>query len=191
MTTLSTLFCIRRELSCNKGKLLYSEMRMEEIKMNEVYARSVEENEKSEEKMRRFEAEEKQKKYRCRCCCTETPNNIAELIFVFRAALEDRIQNALRKYDNEISGRFHKLEKLKRILARNNEVLAKWKIKYAKQDVIYNRILLEIETEDLRVREEKLLLFMMNRSAVIIQRAFRLVLSKRKTKKKKGKKGKK
>lgn len=166
-------------------------MRMEEIKMNEVYARSVEENEKSEEKMRRFEAEEKQKKYRCRCCCTETPNNIAELIFVFRAALEDRIQNALRKYDNEISGRFHKLEKLKRILARNNEVLAKWKIKYAKQDVIYNRILLEIETEDLRVREEKLLLFMMNRSAVIIQRAFRLVLSKRKTKKKKGKKGKK
>lgn len=70
-------------------------------------------------------------------------------------------------------------------------MLAKWKIKYAKQDEIYTRILAEIEAEDIRVREEKLLLFMMNRSAVIIQRAFRQVLSKRKTKKKKSKKGKK
>lgn len=83
------------------------------------------------------------------------------------------------------------MEKLKKTLAHNNTVLAKWKIKYAKQDEIYTRILAEIEAEDIRVREEKLLLFMMNRSAVIIQRAFRQVLSKRKTKKKKSKKGKK
>lgn len=109
----------------------------------------------------------------------------------YRAILEEQIQNALRKYDNEISSRFYKLEKLKRILAHNNDVLAKWKVKYAKQDAIYNHIVAEIDAEDIRKREEKLLLFMMNRSAVIIQRAFRELLSKRKTKKKKGKKGKK
>lgn len=117
---------------------------------------------------------------------------ILELInFDFRTILEEQIQNALRKYDNEISGRCYKLEKLNRILVHNSDVLAKWKIKYEKQDAIYKRIVAEIEAEDIRLREEKLLLFMMNRSAVIIQRAFREVLSKRKSKKKKGKKGKK
>lgn len=42
---------------------------------------------------------------------------------------------------------------------------------------------------DAKIREEKLLLFMMNRSARIIQRAYKKMMKKRK--KKKGKKGKK
>lgn len=48
----------------------------------------------------------------------------------------------------------------------------------------------EKEIEDLRVREEKLVIFIMNRSARIIQTAFRQFLQQKK-KKKKGKKGKK
>lgn len=47
----------------------------------------------------------------------------------------------------------------------------------------------EKEREECRVREEKLLLFIMNRAATIIQRAYRKLLAKRKKKKGKGGKG--
>lgn len=114
------------------------------------------------------------------------------LTFSFiRSALEERIQNVLRKYDNEISARCHKLQKLGQTLDRNNRVLSRWQAKYAKQDKIYRQIVEEMEAEEIRIREEKMLLFMMNRSAVIIQRAFREIMSKKKSKKKKGKKGRK
>lgn len=67
--------------------------------------------------------------------------------------------------------------------------------KYKGQNIIYKEIVAEKEAEEARIREEKLFLFLMNRSAVVIQRAFRLMLTKRKSKKKgkgtKGKKGKK
>lgn len=99
--------------------------------------------------------------------------------------------NALRKYDNEISARCYKLEKLNTILKNNTQVLNRWQHKYEKQVAIYRHIVAEIEAEEIRIREEKLLLFMMNRSAVIIQRAFREILSKKKSKRKKGKKGRK
>lgn len=83
------------------------------------------------------------------------------------------------------------MEKLNHVLDHNNHVLSKWQVKYEKQNVIYKRIVAEIEAEEIRIREEKLLLFMMNRSAIIIQRAFREILSKKKSKKRRGKKGKK
>lgn len=105
--------------------------------------------------------------------------------------MEEQILNALRKYDNEISARCYKLEKMNNILEHNTEVLNRWQLKYEKQDVIYRNIVAEIEAEEIRIREEKLLLFMMNRSAIIIQRAFREILSKKKSKRKKGKKGRK
>lgn len=42
----------------------------------------------------------------------------------------------------------------------------------------------EKEIEENRIRDEKLVLFMMNRAATVIQRAFRKLLQKRKGKKK-------
>lgn len=44
------------------------------------------------------------------------------------------------------------------------------------------------EEEENRIRDEKLILFMMNRAAALIQRAWRKMLKARKGKKKKGKK---
>lgn len=57
--------CIRicREESCSKAKAIYQQMRLEEIATSEVYSKSVTENQQSEQSMRSFEMEEKQKKY--------------------------------------------------------------------------------------------------------------------------------
>lgn len=54
----------------------------------------------------------------------------------------------------------------------------------------YNQIMADKAEVDAKIREEKLILFMMNRSARIIQRAYKKMMKKRK-KGKKGKKGKK
>lgn len=43
--------------------MLYNEMRLEELTLNEVHAKKLEEYKQSEENMRQFEATERQKKH--------------------------------------------------------------------------------------------------------------------------------
>lgn len=97
----------------------------------------------------------------------------------------------IQKYDHEIGARNRHLHDCNQKLEEARKTLADWKSKYESQEIIYNKIIVDKEIEETREREEKLLLFMMNRAAIIIQRAYRKILSKRKGKKKKGKKGKK
>lgn len=113
--------------------------------------------------------------------------------FLFnRVNLEHQLQSFLQNYDQEIGERNQNLHERRNKLQQEKATLADWKQKYEIQEKIYNKIVEDKEAEEARIREEKLLLFMMNRSAVIIQRAYRRILSKRKGKKKgKGKKSKK
>lgn len=64
-------------------------------------------------------------------------------------------------------------------------------IAFKKQENEYFTLKREREAEEKRLQEERVLLFVMNRSAITIQRAWRRVLAKKKKQKKKGKKGKK
>lgn len=111
--------------------------------------------------------------------------------FFLRNALEWQLKEFIQNYDYEIGNRTHHLYECNRKLKQAKETLADWKKTYETQEIVYNKIIADKEMEETREREEKLLLFMMNRAAIIIQRAYRKILIKRKGKKKKGKKGKK
>lgn len=102
-----------------------------------------------------------------------------------------QLKEFIEKYDHEIGARNRHLHECDQKLQENTETLADWKSKYEAQEIVFTKIVADKEIEETREREEKLLLFMMNRAAIIIQRAYRKILSKRKGKKKKGKKGKK
>lgn len=114
---------------------------------------------------------------------------------VRRTSLETELKKLLEKYDMDIGERSHLLDNCNETLEFEERQLAEWQEKYRVQNITYNEIVAEKELEEARIREEKLILFLMNRSAIIIQRAFRLMLTKKKSKKKgkggKGKKGKK
>lgn len=58
----------------------------------------------------------------------------------------------------------------------------------ANQEKKYNFLMNQKEVEERRLQEERMLLFMMNRAARIIQRNWRLVMAKKRLKK--GKRGK-
>lgn len=110
--------------------------------------------------------------------------------FFIRTNLELKLQEFLSTYDSEIGQRSLKLRECEEHLSAESKMLDEWKEKYEAQEIIYNQIVADKEIEEARIREEKLLLLMMNRSARIIQRAYRRILNKRKSKKKgKGKKG--
>lgn len=104
-----------------------------------------------------------------------------------RNTLEQQLKEIIAEYDHEIGTRNNRLQECMRQLEQDKATLADWKTKYEAQEIIYNKILVDKEIEETREREEKLLLFMMNRAALIIQRAYRRITSKRKSKKKKGK----
>lgn len=108
----------------------------------------------------------------------------------FRIDLEHQLKDFLQVYDQEIGARSFKLRDCKHTLRAESNTLAEWKDKYKIQEVLYNRIQADREAEEEKRREEKILLFMMNRVARIIQRSYRRILAQRKAKKKgKGKKG--
>lgn len=109
---------------------------------------------------------------------------------IFRIDLEHQLRDFLQVYDQEIGTRSLKLRDCRKKFEQESKTLADWKEKYKVQEVLYNKIQADIEAEEDRIREERILLFMMNRVARIIQRNYRRVLAQRKAKKKgKGKKG--
>lgn len=104
--------------------------------------------------------------------------------------MENKLKDFLQIYDTEIGIRNFKLRKCIHVLRDESKMLAEWQEKYKVQEVLYNEIQANKEAEEEKLREERILLFMMNRVARIIQRQYRRILAQRKAKKKgKGKKG--
>ncbi|XP_055311486.1 dynein regulatory complex protein 10-like [Sitodiplosis mosellana] len=104
--------------------------------------------------------------------------------------LENQLKDFLQVYDQEIGMRSQKFRECKKSLMQEAKTLDDWKEKYKTQEVLYNRIQADKEAEEEKRREQRILLFMMNRVARIIQRNYRRLLAQRKAKKKgKGKKG--
>lgn len=102
----------------------------------------------------------------------------------YRIDLEKKLKDILVKYDCEIGERSDDLKELKNKLDQESATLAIWKEKYEKQEILYNEIQADKEAEELKNREEKILLFLMNRAARTIQRYYRHQMEQRKTKKK-------
>lgn len=104
--------------------------------------------------------------------------------------MEHKLKDFLQVYDTEIGARNSKLRNLIHVLRDESKTLSEWQEKYKIQEVLYNAIQANKEAEEEKRREERILLFMMNRVARIIQRQYRRILAQRKAKKKgKGKKG--
>lgn len=100
------------------------------------------------------------------------------------------MKDFLQAYDAEIGARNFKLRNYMHVLRDESKMLTEWQEKYQIQEVLYNEIHANKEAEEEQRREERILLFMMNRVARIIQRQYRRILAQRKAKKKgKGKKG--
>lgn len=98
--------------------------------------------------------------------------------------MEHQLKDFLQVYDQEIGARSFKLRNCKHTLKIESNTLTEWKEKYKIQEVLYNQIQADKEAEEEKRREEKILLFMMNRVARIIQRSYRRLLAQRKAKKK-------
>lgn len=109
----------------------------------------------------------------------------------FRSQVQQQLKSWLSKYDTDIGERSAELDKLKRQQSVKSEELDIFNQEFIRQETEYKTLMREKILEEKRKQEEKLLLFMMNRSAITIQRAWRRVLAKKKKQKKKGKKGKK
>lgn len=90
----------------------------------------------------------------------------------------------MENYDKEISNRSNRLRLLIGKLETESEILSDWTGKSRSQESVFNEIVAEKELEEASEREERILLFMMNRAAVIIQRVYRRILARRKSKRK-------
>lgn len=109
-----------------------------------------------------------------------------------RISLENELKLLLENYDKEINDRDRCLRQLMENLKTESKILTDWSEKGERQEKVYIDIVTEKEFEEANEREERILLFMMNRAAITIQRAYRRILSKRKSKRKiKSKKSKK
>lgn len=108
----------------------------------------------------------------------------------FRINLEKELKDFLEFYDTRIGEYSFKLRNYKHTLRDETKTLTERQEKYRVQEILYNEIQANKEAEEEQRREERILLFMMNRVARIIQRQYRRILAQRKAKKKgKGKKG--
>lgn len=99
------------------------------------------------------------------------------------------MQDFLRIYDREIGERSLKLYEYGKTLERESKKLAEWEEKYKAQEIIYDEIQAKKEAIEKKKREERILLYLMNHAARVIQKFYRNVVAQRRTKKKKGKKG--
>lgn len=127
---------------------------------------------------------------------SDNTDNIIQMLYStifcidFRINLENDLKNFLQFYDTNIGECSFKLRNYKHTLRDETKTLTEWQEKYNIQDVLYNEIQANKEAEEEKRREERILLFMMNRVARIIQRQYRRILAQRKAKKRgKGKKG--
>lgn len=107
---------------------------------------------------------------------------------IFRQSAQQRLKKLLDKYDQEVGSRTTTVRELKAIFDNEQKFLTKLEGTCAEQEERYNALMIQKETEEKQFLEERMLLFMMNRAARIIQRNWRLVMAKKRLKK--GKRGK-
>ncbi|XP_055716562.1 uncharacterized protein LOC129810249 isoform X1 [Phlebotomus papatasi] len=105
-----------------------------------------------------------------------------------KQAIQDQLLGWIGKYDEDIGDRSKELMRLEAIIREERGRLDLLKRRFMSQEVEYIRLMAQKEAEEKRIQEEKLLLFMMNHAAVNIQRWWRRVLARKKSKK--GRKGK-
>lgn len=107
-----------------------------------------------------------------------------------KLAAQVNLKNWLSRYDREIGDRTTTLRELHGIFQNEKSYLEQLEAAFVQQEAQYIALMTEKETEAKRLQEERMLLFMMNRAARIIQHNWRMVLAKRKPKKgkRKGKK---
>lgn len=106
----------------------------------------------------------------------------------YRLAAQQELKKLLNKYDLEVGSRTCTVRELNAIYANEQAFLAKLEDTCAAQEIQYDALMLQKETEEKQLQEERMLLFMMNRAARIIQRNWRLLMAKKRLKK--GKRGK-
>ncbi|XP_059619804.1 uncharacterized protein LOC132263829 [Phlebotomus argentipes] len=105
-----------------------------------------------------------------------------------KQAVQDQLLAWIGKYDADIGDRSKELMQLEEVICGERGRLDLLKRRFMAQEVEYIRLMAQKEAEEKRIQEEKLLLFMMNHAAVTIQRWWRRVLARKKSKK--GRKGK-
>ncbi|CAD7088086.1 unnamed protein product [Hermetia illucens] len=109
-----------------------------------------------------------------------------------RARILTQLNGWIKKYDNDIGDRTREVNRLDAELAEKTADFDEFMKLYEKQEVEYNAILQMREAEDKKLQEEKMILFMMNRAAKLIQKKWREYMHLKKKKAKgKGRKGKK
>ncbi|XP_030755326.1 dynein regulatory complex protein 10-like [Sitophilus oryzae] len=107
-----------------------------------------------------------------------------------RLKTETQLQTWLTKYDQDIGDKNSEYEGLKKEYDEEKEAMDDLEDKLEDQEILYNRLMREKGEEEQRIYLEIAFKILMNRSARIIQRAWRAYRA-RKLAKRKGKKGKK
>lgn len=106
----------------------------------------------------------------------------------FRQNAQQELKKLINRYDEEVGSRTMTLRELNAIYETEKEFLKNLESTCAAQEIQYNTLMQQKETEERQLQEERMLLFMMNRAARIIQRNWRLIMAKKRLKK--GKRGK-
>ncbi|XP_063696104.1 dynein regulatory complex protein 10-like [Culicoides brevitarsis] len=110
-----------------------------------------------------------------------------------KVKITQQLQQWIAKYDIDVGVRTKEYEALTEKLNEEEATFKKWmEEEFEPQEKNYNFLMEEKEEEERRVHQEKLWMFMMNRAAKLIQRYWRAMILRRKTKKgRKGRKSKK
>lgn len=108
--------------------------------------------------------------------------------FYFRQIAQLQLKKLLDKYDQEVGSRTSTGRELQAIYENEMTFLRKLEETCGAQEIQYDTLMHQKETEEKQWQEERMLLFMMNRAARIIQRNWRMVMAKKRLKK--GKRGK-
>lgn len=114
--------------------------------------------------------------------------DLIRFYLLFRLIVQQNLKRLLDNYDLEVGSRTGTVRQLKGILENEESFLRKLEATCMTQELQYNTLMLQKDTEEKQLQEERMLLFMMNRAARIIQRNWRLVMAKKRLKK--GKRGK-
>lgn len=109
----------------------------------------------------------------------------------YRLNSQNQLKKWLDKYDDEIGSRTTTIRELNGIYEKEQLFLEKLEETCRNQETQYTALMLQKEREEKELLEEKMLLFMMNRAARIIQHHWRLVMAKKRLKKGRRGKGKK
>lgn len=109
------------------------------------------------------------------------------MLYFHRNQLRLTLQAVIQKFDQTIGDKIKENMFLREEYEKQKQLFDEFMIEYTKEETEYNRVVHAREEEEKRQHEQKILLFMMNRSARVVQKHWRKF---RKAQKKAAKKGK-